>query len=265
MKWIAALALLMSLTMSATMARAEPDSFDATAAKIKAALENPRRSARETARDDNRKPLQTLEFMGLRDNMTVLELVPGGGWYTHILGPTLEENGQLYIAINAEPTWEKIKGQPGFGSTHLIPFDASMFNRMPGSRRTSVPEFSFDMDGKFDMVLTFRNLHDFTEEGRINIEKAAFAALKPGGYFGVVDHTRRHMQPDSFEVWRRMDPVEMIKEIQSVGFRFVDYSTLHYRPDDELRYEVGRKTVTGNTDRFTFLFQKPKSEDKTED
>jgi predicted methyltransferase len=54
-----------------------------------------------------------------------------------------------------------------------------------------------------------------------------------------------------------MDPVQMIKEIEAVGFDFVDYSTLHYRPDDELQYEVGRATVTGNTDRFTLLFRKP--------
>jgi len=73
-----------------------------------------------------------------------------------------------------------------------------------------------------------------------------------------VDHTRRHMAEDTYETWRRMDPVQMIKEIEAAGFEFVDYSTLHYRPDDELLYEVGRKTVTGNTDRFTLLFRKPK-------
>jgi predicted methyltransferase len=65
------------------------------------------------------------------------------------------------------------------------------------------------------------------------------------------------MQGDSDEVWRRMDPVQIIKEVHAAGFEFVDFSTVHYRPDDELRYEVGRKTVIGNTDRFTLLFRKP--------
>lgn len=65
------------------------------------------------------------------------------------------------------------------------------------------------------------------------------------------------MQDDSSENWRRLDPVLVIKEVQEAGFELVDYSTLHYRLDDELRYEVGRKTVTGNTDRFTLLFRKP--------
>ena len=63
--------------------------------------------------------------------------------------------------------------------------------------------------------------------------------------------------PDTAENWRRMDPVLAILEIQAAGFELVDYSNLHYRPDDELRYEVGRKTVRGNTDRFTLLFRKP--------
>ena len=83
-------------------------------------------------------------------------------------------------------------------------------------------------------------------------------ALKPGGLYGVLDHTRRHMEPDGPENWRRMDPVLVIKEVQAAGFQLVDYSDIHFTPDDELRYEVGRKSVTGNTDRFTLLFRKPK-------
>jgi len=73
----------------------------------------------------------------------------------------------------------------------------------------------------------------------------------------VVDHTRRHMQATSNENRRRIDPVLAIKEIQAAGFILEDYATLHYRLDDELRYEVGRKTVAGNTDRFTLKFRKP--------
>ena len=107
------------------------------------------------------------------------------------------------------------------------------------------------------MVLTFRNLHNFNEDGRRAMNVAAFEALKSGGIYGVVDHTRRHMQAQTAENWRRVDPVHAIKEIEAAGFEFVDYSNLHYRADDELRYEVGRKSVTGNTDRFTLKFRKP--------
>ncbi len=86
---------------------------------------------------------------------------------------------------------------------------------------------------------------------------AVFAALRSGGLYGVIDHTLRHLEPMTSENRRRVDVVQVIKEAQAAGFKLVDYSDLHYRPDDELRYEVGRATVTGNTDRFTLLFQKP--------
>ena len=83
--------------------------------------------------------------------------------------------------------------------------------------------------------------------------------LKPGGIYGVVDHTRRHMEPSGSENRRRLDPVLVIKEMLEQGFEFVDYSNLHFRADDELEYEVGRKSVTGNTDRFTLMFKKPEA------
>ena len=120
----------------------------------------------------------------------------------------------------------------------------------------SIGPFSLGVDDA-DLVLTFRNLHNFVPEAREHINKAAFDSLKPGGLYGVVDHTRRHNEPGTLENWRRMDPVLAIREIQAVGFEFVDFSGLHYRPDDELRFEVGRKTVRGNSDRFTLLFRKP--------
>lgn len=227
-----------------------------TTEKIKAAIASPDRSSEDKARDKNRKPLETLEFFRLSDNMTVLELMPGGGWYTQLLGPVLAERGRLLLAIGAERAAKAVEGRPGFETTELIPFDRSNFSRNEGTRRWTLPSFSFGIK-KVDLVLTFRNIHNFSPAGRENINQAVFDALKKGGLYGVVDHTRRHMQEDNGEVWRRMDPVAVIQEIESVGFEFVDYSDLHYRPDDELRYEVGRKSVSGNTDRFTLLFRKP--------
>ena len=107
------------------------------------------------------------------------------------------------------------------------------------------------------MALTFRNVHNFGADGRAIMHREAFEALKSGGVYGVVDHSRRHMEPDNHENRRRIDPVLVIREVLAAGFEFVDYSDLHYRADDELEYEVGRRSVSGNTDRFTFLFRKP--------
>lgn len=224
-------------------------------AKLKAAMESDIRSEKEVERDRNRKPLETLEFFGLRDDMKVVELLPGGGWYTKLLAPVMAENGELYVALGTGRVKEKVLNQPGFGNVQVVAEDANIY-RPEGSRT-----YAIEMDGlgvsDADMVLTFRNYHNFGADGRAAMNRAVFDALKPGGIYAVVDHTRRHMQADDSENRRRMDPVLAIQEIQAAGFELVDFSDLHYRPDDELRFEVGRKTVTGNTDRWTLKFIKP--------
>ena len=123
-------------------------------------------------------------------------------------------------------------------------------------RLNTIEPFSLGLTN-LDLVVTFRNMHNFDVAGRNAINQATYDALKSGGLYGVIDHTRRHMQPMTNEVWRRADPMQITKELLDIGFELAAYSDLHYRPDDELRYEVGRKSVTGNTDRFTMLFRKP--------
>jgi len=234
---------------------ADPEPLRPFLASVQQAMAAETRSEADRERDANRMPIQTLDFFGLNENMRVLELVPGGGWYTKLLAPALYDNGQLYTAIGSGLQRSGLLDEPGFDKVVVLEPELEIISA-PDQRLLGLAPFDFGVSD-LDAVLTFRNLHNFNAEGRANLNVAAFAALKPGGIYGVVDHTRRHMQPDDPENVRRVDPVLMIKEIQAAGFEFVDYSDLHYRPDDELRYEVGRKTVTGNTDRFTFLFRKP--------
>ena len=248
--WRSAIVLLAGI-MAAAANTAEIDDAEIDD-KVEAALAADIRTEAETARDANRKPLETLKFFGLQDDMAVLELVPGGGWYTKVLAPVLAENGSLAVSISNPGTAALIAEQ----GWDVAVIETGNFVPVEGSRLFQITEVDFGSD-RFDMALTFRNLHNFNDVGREAINAAVFRALKPGGRYGVVDHTRRHMQADTDENWRRMDPVLAIREIEAAGFTFVDYSSLHYRPDDELRYEVGRKTVTGNTDRFTLLFEKP--------
>ncbi len=229
---------------------------EATDELVKAAMEGDIRTDAEKERDRNRKPVETLSFFGLAHDMAVLELLPGGGWYTKLLAPTLAENGELHVALGTTRVKERLLDKPGFEKIEVLDIDAG-FDR---SGEFGTYNLTNDVDfGKreYDMVLTFRNVHNFTPEGRAKVNEAAFKALKKGGVYGVVDHTARHMEPLTAENRRRADPVQMIKEITAAGFVFEDYSDLHYRPDDELRYEVGRKSVTGNTDRFTLRFRKP--------
>ena len=252
MKYPALFSVLISVLFSVDGFAEETD---ATTQKITDAISDERRTEAEVARDKNRRPLETLKFFGLQDDETVLELLPGGGWYTKILGPVLAEKGKLYLSLGTTRAEQLIADDPAFGSSEVIPFDG-LTRSETEERRYTAPEFSFGVR-KVDLVLTFRNYHNFDEAGRKNINQAAFEALKKGGRYGVIDHTRRHMQETNRESWCRMDPVKVIREIEEAGFRFVDYSDLHYRLDDELLYEVGRRSVAGNTDRFTLLFEKP--------
>ena len=134
--------------------------------------------------------------------------------------------------------------------------DKTVMKAAPGTMSMQAEAIKLPVN-KVDMVLTFRNLHNFNAESRAMLHRAVFDALKPGGIYGIVDHTRRHNEPTTRENWRRIDPVIVIKEILDAGFEFDGFADLHYRPDDELRYDTQRPTVAGYSDRFTFRFRKP--------
>jgi predicted methyltransferase len=231
------------------------DDFAATEEKIRAAMAAEIRGEEDTMRDRNRRPVQTLEFFGLRDDMKIIELVTGGGWYTKLLVPVMAEKGEYYAALGTDRIKKNLSGKPGFEGMNIIAEDSRLY-RPEGARSYVLETNGLGTTGA-DMVLTFRNYHNFGAEGRAAMNRVAFDALKSGGIYAVVDHTRRHMEEDNMENRRRMDPVLAIKEIQAAGFELVDYSTLHFRADDELRFEVGRRSVTGNTDRFSLKFVKP--------
>ena len=224
-------------------------------AKVEAALAAESRPEADVVRDDNRMPLETLNFLGLKEDMTVIELLPGGGWYTRVLAPVLAENGKLYVALGAGRTARTVLTEPGFEKVEVLETTDNV-HRPEGSRHYVLEDFEFGVSD-VDMVLTFRNMHNFGRESRDRMNSQVFKALKSGGYYGVVDHTKRHMEPDNYENRRRIDPVLVIKELLDLGFEFVGYTDLHYRADDELEYELGRRSVRGNTDRFTMLFRKP--------
>lgn len=220
-----------------------------TRTKVEQNLQGSIRDIAESARDANRKPAQVLEFFGMQDNMKLLEISPATGYWTKFLGPTLCNNGgELVVSISVSNAFRNnVMTLPGLECVSAINDSVELNN---------IPPFEFETD-EFDMVLTFWNLHNPTVEMRANMNKAIFDALKPGGIYGVVDHTRRHNQPTTRAVGRRLDPVLIIKEMIDVGFEFVDFSDLHYHAEDDLTQEVGARGVQGNTDRFTLKFKKP--------
>lgn len=216
------------------------------------------RTEQDQARDIYRKPDQVLEFFGLEEDMRVIEIWPFGGWYTKILGPVLRENGQLYTtqpylgsySDALDPTLEL----PGMDQVEKLDYN---YVRGVGQQANWVgPAGDWNVE-PVDMVLTFQNYHNLNYDDRMALNETSFNALKPGGIYGIVDHTRRHMQAGERFNGRRMDPVLVIKEVLDSGFELVDYSDLLAMPDDALTLEVGQPEVSGRSDRFTLKFRKP--------
>lgn len=230
---------------------------EATAAKVKAQLNDPTRSAEHKARDAYRKPVETLEYFGLRDDMTVVEIMAGHGWYTKILAPVLKDKGKLYVAVGTQRLEPKLDE---LGIRDLI----ETTGKVEGFAKTEQPGYIFDIESvdlgveNVDMVLTFRNMHNLSAKGRKALNDAVFKALKPGGIYGVIDHTKRHNEAFSEQTWRRIDPVRIIEDMVDAGFRFVDYSDMHANPEDGLIYDTTHESLKTNSDRFTLKFSKPK-------
>jgi predicted methyltransferase len=224
--------------------------------QVTAAMGSSVRSAEEVARDANRKPVETLDFFGIQPDMKVLELFPAGGWYTKLLAPALADNGKLYTAFTGSSIKPVIAATPALSTVEHQDFEAN-FEETPVYGIYKIDGYSLPVK-KLDAVLSFRNVHNLTAESRAHLNAQVYKALKPGGIYGLVDHTRRHNAPVTQELFRRADPVIIIKEALDAGFELDAISDLHYRPDDTLQFDTTRASVTGNSDRFTLRFRKPK-------
>jgi predicted methyltransferase len=239
------------LTITPRPARAK-DSGDKTRAALEAAIDNPARPATERARDRYRHPLQTLEFFGLKPDMTVVEIWPGGGWYTNILAPYLKDHGKLYAAVPPGPRAEdyrrKIAANPGlYGNVTITELG-------PPDHYEIAPPHSADV------VLTFRNVHNWMRGGFAeDVFKAAYKALKPGGILGVAEHRgnpRLPQDPKASTGYVREDYVIGLAE--KAGFHLLAKSEINANPKDTKDYPKGVWTLPptlrlGNTDRDKYL------------
>ena len=223
--------------------------------QVMQALNAPYRTDDDRDADSYRLPVETLAFFGLKNNMRVMELIPGGGYYTKILGQILADNGKLYLGADGERVESDLHAW-GLHNVEILDDNFVAERRNNERPYTILNDFTFDVSD-LDMVLTFRNTHNYHKEDRIRVSKEVLKTLKSGGIYGVVGHTRRHMEPYDAVRWRRVDPVELIKEMQEVGFVFKDYSTLHYRAHDGLVYDTTHESLGRDSDRFTLIFVKP--------
>jgi predicted methyltransferase len=259
-----------------TLVGAAAVAADSVDPRLAAAVNSDFRSAADKARDPYRHPLQTLSFFGIKPTMTVVELWPFGGWYTAILAPYLHDRGTLYAAA-MDP--DSAAAEDKRYNSEL----AAMLAAHPdvyGKVQVTVlapHKMQIAPDGTADMVVTFRNIHNWVWAG---IEKevlaAAFRALKPGGILGVEEH--RNNDPDFIP---RTPGVGYVGEqyaielIQSAGFRLVGQTNVNRNPKDTKDYpqnvwslpptyaegdkDRARYAAIGESDRFTLKFIKPKS------
>ena len=251
----ASMALLSLCLVALPLASQEKDEPTAMAKKVMAAMESGIRSEDERARDANRKPLETLDFFGITPDMRVLELFPGGGWYTKLLAPALAEEGKLFTAFTTSSITPLIEKHSELGKVEHMDLEYE-FATTPLRGVFTLTGFELK-ERRLDAVLTFRNYHNLDESSRDALNRQVFKALKKGGRYGIIDHTLRHNAPRHQEVYRRFDPVKTILEVQAAGFVLEASSDLHYRPDDNLQFDTQRATIRRNSDRFTLLFRKP--------
>ena len=171
-------------------------------AALKAAVGNPARSPNFVTRDKARHPAEELAFFGIKPNMTVVELWPGGGYWTEILGPYLAKQGTYYVAL--EPS-NNTEAEQGNAKWHTR-IDA-MKGQIGTIHETSLGAGHFDIapPGSADLVLTFRNLHNWMDGGYAEQALAAcFTALKPGGILGIEEHRGRKDKPQDPKACRRL-------------------------------------------------------------
>lgn len=238
----------------------------ATNPALEAAIASPGRTDINRTRDAYRNPLQTLTFFGVKPGDTVVEMIPGGAWYSEILAPYLAASGKLYAAQPAGRGHDALKtrftSDSAFAKVSLVGLPASPEDVPPGT---------------VDTVLTFRNMHNLIMAGdgrEAQILANVFAMLKPGGTFGVVDHRLPESRDSAAERTSGYLKVSTVRRaVEAAGFEYVESSEINANPKDTADYPKGVWTLPptfregdtdrakyqaiGESDRMTLKFRKP--------
>jgi len=248
------------------------------AADLSGVLNGPQRSEQSQARDQYRHPQQTLSFFGLQPDMTVVEIWPGsGGWYTELLAPYLRDQGKLYEAIFPE-NGGKYYQHANEKFKQKLASMPSVCDRISLTQFKPPKAVDIAPPGSADMVLTFRNVHNWYmgngDEDVIAAFKAFYTALKPGGILGVVDHHLPADRPQSDQKESGyMHQQYVIDMAKKAGFKLVATSPVNANPKDNADHPKGVWTLPptlalkdkdkekylaiGESDRMTLKFVKP--------
>ena len=274
-KWFLPSLLATAALLAAVPASAADSAADAA---LQAAIAGAHRTPAYVARDPARHPYETLRFFGITPTQTVVELTPGGGWYTEILAPYLRERGQFIVAgedagssvackqRGAARMKAKFEAQPAvYDKVQVAVFDAE------------TGKLSYAKAGSVDLVLTFRNVHNWVQLGDAQtaaVFKSAFDALKPGGVLGLVDHRRPVAQTqDAKASSGYLHEAFVVKLAEAAGFKLAATSEVNANPKDKADHKNGvwalpptyankdvdkaRFESIGESDRMTLKFIKP--------
>ncbi len=256
--------------------KAAPRQADVSA-RIEAAANGDHRSAENKARNAYRHPVETLTFFGLKPNMTVIEISPGGGWYTEVLAPVLKDKGR-YVAAHNNPMGSPGAQRQRTAFIEKVQANPDVFGKVAVTSFGKGIEGNIGAPGSADMVLTFRNVHNWVGAGFApDAFKAFYAALKPGGVLGVVEHRLPEDRPDTDENRKSgyVKTSEVIRMAEAAGFKLAGQSEVNANPKDTADHPKGVWTLPpnfamgdtdrakyaaiGESDRMTLKFVKPAS------
>ncbi|EPX65403.1 hypothetical protein D187_000829 [Cystobacter fuscus DSM 2262] len=249
-----------------------------TVAALDEALSGAWRDPKNVARDVHRHPKQTLGFFGVTPDQTVIEITPGGGWYSEILAPYLRDKGHYVAAVwdDAIPGQPKYRYESNQKLREKFAGNAAVYGT-PDVRVFDPAKPDFGAAGSADTVLTFRNAHNWVSDGTAPAYfKAFYDVLKPGGTLGVVDH--RAKPGTDLEEMKKSGYLteELVIELaQGAGFVLADRSEINANPKDTTDHPKGVWTLPpsnrhdaaddakyqaiGESDRMTLRFTKPTS------
>ena len=247
------LAAALAVIATAGVTYAKPD------ANQMAAVADKGRPEADTKRDADRKPAEMLEIAGVKPGQTVIDLIPGGGYFTRIFSKAVGPKGTVYaVGGPARPT-DPSKPAPPPSGPDAIAADPNYSNvksiHAPLAGGVSVPT-------KADVVFTAQNYHDINHVPNIDMlkfDKSVYDALKPGGVFFVLDHAAgANAAPDPEDKLHRIDPAIVRKQVEAAGFKFESESKVLANPADDHTKTVFDPAVRGHTDQFIYKFRKPK-------
>ena len=230
----------------ASMAHAQ----DEQVARMRAALAAPDRPAENKARDAERKPIESVQFFGIETGDTVVDMIAAGGWFTEVLSAAVGPGGKVYssnppflVQADAETALHKRLGNV-----------VAVHGSLAEARAENV-----------DAIVTAQNLHDIYngyadqpggEAAAVAFVNGLYAALKPGGVLGVIDHVGVAGQDN--KALHRMLPQQARDVLTKAGFTIEAESTLLVNPADDHTKGVFDASVRGKTDQFVFRARKPR-------